>query len=123
MQTATLQTSAIATAAVGPQSRKLPFGHDAGAPLLMRRPGCVSIARMSDSGDRSEFDVVVVGAGMAGLYLLKRLRDMGMSAVALETADDVGGTQARPHGRNEEHAGACPRRQQACCQQTDQGTR
>ncbi len=47
---------------------------------------------MSDSGERSAFDVVVVGAGMAGLYLLKRLRDQGMSAVALEAADDVGGT-------------------------------
>ena len=29
---------------------------------------------------------------MAGLYLLKRLRDQGMSAVAIEAADDVGGT-------------------------------
>jgi cation diffusion facilitator CzcD-associated flavoprotein CzcO len=39
-----------------------------------------------------EFDVVIVGAGFAGLYLLYRLRKMGLSAVALETADGVGGT-------------------------------
>ena len=38
------------------------------------------------------FDVIVVGAGMAGLYLLHRLRGLGMSALALEAADDVGGT-------------------------------
>jgi len=37
-------------------------------------------------------DTVVVGAGFAGLYLLHRLREMGSSAVALESADDVGGT-------------------------------
>ncbi len=41
---------------------------------------------------RPELDVVVVGAGMAGLYLLYRLRALGLSAVALEAADDVGGT-------------------------------
>lgn len=39
-----------------------------------------------------DFDVVVVGAGMAGLYLLHRLRGLGMSAIAVETGDDVGGT-------------------------------
>ncbi len=39
-----------------------------------------------------DVDVVVVGAGMAGLYMLHRLRGMGLSAVALETGDDVGGT-------------------------------
>jgi cation diffusion facilitator CzcD-associated flavoprotein CzcO/acetyl esterase/lipase len=39
-----------------------------------------------------QFDVVVVGAGFAGMYLLKRLRDQGFAAVVLETADDVGGT-------------------------------
>ena len=37
-------------------------------------------------------DVVIVGAGFAGLYLLHRLRGMGFRATVLETADDVGGT-------------------------------
>ncbi|HEX9523818.1 MAG TPA: alpha/beta hydrolase fold domain-containing protein [Reyranella sp.] len=37
-------------------------------------------------------DVAVVGAGFAGLYLLHRLRRAGFTAVALESADDVGGT-------------------------------
>jgi cation diffusion facilitator CzcD-associated flavoprotein CzcO/acetyl esterase/lipase len=37
-------------------------------------------------------DVVVVGAGFAGLYLLKRLRDSGFSSRVFETGDDVGGT-------------------------------
>jgi cation diffusion facilitator CzcD-associated flavoprotein CzcO/acetyl esterase/lipase len=40
----------------------------------------------------SSVDVVVVGAGFAGLYLLHRLRSIGCSAVALESAGDVGGT-------------------------------
>ena len=37
-------------------------------------------------------DAVVVGAGMAGLYLLHRCRELGINAVALEAGDDVGGT-------------------------------
>ena len=44
------------------------------------------------NGTSADVDVVVVGAGMAGLYLLYRLRKSGYSAVALETGDDVGGT-------------------------------
>jgi cation diffusion facilitator CzcD-associated flavoprotein CzcO/acetyl esterase/lipase len=39
-----------------------------------------------------QVDVVVVGAGFAGLYLLHRLRQSGYSVWALDTADDVGGT-------------------------------
>ncbi len=38
------------------------------------------------------YDVVVVGAGFAGLYMLQTLRRLGFSAVVLEQADDVGGT-------------------------------
>lgn len=44
------------------------------------------------SEQRPDLDVVVVGAGFAGLYLLHRFREMGMSAVAFETGDGVGGT-------------------------------
>ncbi len=37
-------------------------------------------------------DVAIVGAGFAGMYLLHRLRGMGLSAVVLEAASGVGGT-------------------------------
>ncbi len=37
-------------------------------------------------------DVVVVGAGFSGLYLLHRLRRAGLSAIALESAAGIGGT-------------------------------
>jgi len=34
---------------------------------------------------KKQYDVIVVGAGMAGLYLLHKLRVAGFSAIALET--------------------------------------
>jgi cation diffusion facilitator CzcD-associated flavoprotein CzcO len=37
------------------------------------------------------FDVVVVGAGFAGLYALYRLRERGLRVAAIESAPDVGG--------------------------------
>lgn len=37
-------------------------------------------------------DVVSIGAGFAGLYLLHRLRKLGLSVVTIEAAHDVGGT-------------------------------
>ena len=40
----------------------------------------------------SSVDVVIVGAGWSGMYLLHKLRSMGLSAVVLEAGDDVGGT-------------------------------
>src|SRR5690606_41690919 len=40
----------------------------------------------------AEADVVVVGAGFSGMYLLHRLRGMNLSTIVFEAADDVGGT-------------------------------
>ena len=37
-------------------------------------------------------DALVIGAGVSGLYLLHRLRGIGLEVVAVEAGDDVGGT-------------------------------
>ncbi|NCF32489.1 MAG: NAD(P)-binding protein, partial [Proteobacteria bacterium] len=46
----------------------------------------------SMSSSQAEFDVVVVGAGFSGMYLLHKLRQAGLSARVLEAGADVGGT-------------------------------
>ena len=45
-----------------------------------------------DAVQPTEFDAVVVGAGFAGMYMLYRLRGLGLSARVFETGDGVGGT-------------------------------
>lgn len=46
----------------------------------------------STRGDGGHFDVIVVGAGFSGLYMLHRLRGLGFSVRVFEAASDVGGT-------------------------------
>ena len=46
----------------------------------------------TDASSRSDFDAVIVGAGFAGLYMLYRLRGLGLSVRVLEAASGVGGT-------------------------------
>ena len=52
---------------------------------------------MSNSGSQRELDVVVVGAGFAGMYLLYKLRPLGFSVKVLEAGTDVGGTKCVGH--------------------------
>ncbi len=49
---------------------------------------------MSQNADQTleDFDAVIIGAGIAGLYLLHRLRNLGCSVCILEAGSDVGGT-------------------------------
>jgi cyclohexanone monooxygenase len=49
----------------------------------------------SENGDASglqEFDAVIVGAGVSGLYALQHLRELGFTARVIEAGDGVGGT-------------------------------
>ena len=53
-----------------------------------------SDSKSTNSGARKvvEFDVVIVGAGFAGLFALYHIRRLGFSVRAYEHASDVGGT-------------------------------
>ena len=39
-----------------------------------------------------QHDAIIIGAGIAGLYQLHRLRELGLDAQVLEAGSDVGGT-------------------------------
>jgi len=41
---------------------------------------------------KSHYEVIVVGAGVAGIYQLKRLVDLGIDTIVLDSAPDLGGT-------------------------------
>ena len=47
---------------------------------------------MSQADPATDLDVVIVGAGFAGLYMLHRLRGMGFRTTVLEAGSGVGGT-------------------------------
>src|SRR5580704_3481784 len=41
---------------------------------------------------KTHYEVIVIGAGVAGIYQIKRLADLGMDATVLDAAPDLGGT-------------------------------
>jgi cyclohexanone monooxygenase len=51
-----------------------------------------SVSGKSLSAAQAAYDVVVVGAGFAGLYMLHRLRGLGLKVRVYEQGDGVGGT-------------------------------
>jgi cation diffusion facilitator CzcD-associated flavoprotein CzcO len=46
----------------------------------------------SPEGKRLDHEVIVLGAGVAGIYQIKRLVDLGVNATVLEAGEDLGGT-------------------------------
>jgi cyclohexanone monooxygenase len=51
-----------------------------------------SVSGKSQASDTGVYDVVVVGAGFAGMYMLHKLRGLGLSVRVYEQGGDVGGT-------------------------------
>ena len=48
--------------------------------------------RKNGGAGPEQFDVVIVGAGFGGMYMLYKARELGLSAVVLDKASGVGGT-------------------------------
>ena len=42
--------------------------------------------------EQPDHEVIVIGAGVCGIYQLYRLVELGVDATVLEAGDDVGGT-------------------------------
>src|SRR5207245_4325985 len=76
---------------VGRRSRAPGAHHATRRTDLNRRPRADGCETRDDEGV-SEYDVVVVGAGFAGMYMLHRARGIGLSVRVFEAGDGVGGT-------------------------------
>ena len=50
------------------------------------------LAEPSSQGQLAVYDAIVIGAGISGLYMLYRLRELGMTARVFEAGTNVGGT-------------------------------
>ena len=52
-----------------------------------------SVAQVRASkSDVSRFDAIIIGGGMSGMFMLYRLRELGLTTRVFETGSDVGGT-------------------------------
>src|SRR5262245_20538907 len=74
------------------RSGAMPLSRIAGRPAetAVRRRGRAGPAY--NRGHMPDLHAVVVGAGFAGLYMLHRLRGLGLSARVFEAGDGIGGT-------------------------------
>ena len=47
---------------------------------------------MSDATNAPEHDVIIIGAGVCGIYLVYRMLELGLNVTVLEAGDGPGGT-------------------------------
>ena len=52
----------------------------------------MATSRQADSPSELDYDTIIIGAGMSGLYQLYRLRELGLRVRVLEAGTNVGGT-------------------------------
>jgi cation diffusion facilitator CzcD-associated flavoprotein CzcO len=50
------------------------------------------LAERSSQGQLAVYGAIVIGAGISGMYMLYRLRELGMTARVFEAGTNVGGT-------------------------------
>src|SRR5271157_5302246 len=82
--------SAVLSLALSPQAVECSFANRANS---RERRSMSALQSMTGKSQAAEtYDVVVAGAGFAGMYMLHRLRGLGLSARVYEQGTGVGGT-------------------------------
>ncbi len=89
--------TALSEAGVAVQIKTMPGQMHGFFSLVNILPGAASgmdfvVEQIAETVNATTVDAVIIGAGFSGLYMLKRLRDLGLRVRVIETADDVGGT-------------------------------
>src|SRR5437764_11957933 len=55
-------------------------------------PDSHALVERPSQGQLAVYDAIVIGAGISGMYMLYRLRELGMTARVFEAGTNVGGT-------------------------------
>ena len=55
-------------------------------------PDTHALAERASHGQLAVYDAIVIGAGISGMYMLYRLRELGMTVRVFEAGTNVGGT-------------------------------
>src|SRR3979411_2036124 len=55
-------------------------------------PDTHALVERPSQGQLAVYDAIVIGAGISGMYMLYRLRELGMTARVFEAGTNVGGT-------------------------------
>jgi cation diffusion facilitator CzcD-associated flavoprotein CzcO len=55
-------------------------------------PDTPMVAEQPDQDQVEEYDAIVIGAGISGIFMLYRLRELGMTTRVFEAGTNVGGT-------------------------------
>lgn len=77
---------------VSPTSRQSKHAPSVRGNIMHAGPTQRTSGKRQTTSNRESYDVVVVGAGFSGLYLLHRLREMGLKVRVFERGGGVGGT-------------------------------
>ena len=70
-------------------ARSPALGHSRGSTVM--NDSSVGAARPSATRT-TDFDAIVIGAGISGMFMLYRLRELGLTTRVFEAGSDVGGT-------------------------------
>src|SRR3954447_5038180 len=52
----------------------------------------LEVAERPRAANTTDFDAIIIGAGISGMFMLYRLRELGMTVRVFETGSDIGGT-------------------------------